>query len=241
MKSPGDKRDLSPGESSRPKAKTLVAQPLDLEHVQELRPEAVRPTAPQVVMGTSSVEVSSAPRAPLLEQLDSSEKLLISPDEFDDIWQTGVHARAALLEKIVKKEQQEAANDSHHSDIEKLAELRTGNFSVADPSVAGKTNEWERRDVEALDVVPAAELSSEQEAWKVGNFGRDSVVQDPLNPFDHEDVSSDSINAAVPVVHEPIHRVVHNRIVRVSPLRSWLARHFLRLARWFNPNLDERL
>ena len=59
-----------------------------------------------VVSGSSSVDLSNAPaprpRKPDLEA--EAEQLTISPDEFDDICQTGVRARAALGRKLDAQE-----------------------------------------------------------------------------------------------------------------------------------------
>lgn len=75
----------------------------------ELDPEGLRsapvlprrtdPLNPRVVSGVSSFEMKSPPRrrSPFRVETDMLRQLQISPADFDDIWQSGLHARADFL------------------------------------------------------------------------------------------------------------------------------------------------
>lgn len=173
-----------------------------------------------------ATETEERTPASMLDQLDTREKRKISPDEFDDVWQTGVHARAALVERIIKKEREDAAAgvEPHNSDVEKLTDLDTGDFSHAQPSVAEKAGEWERQEKLESKPAPTAETVASREDWRVAGFGPDTPVGTPATPFDESSVPTSAFSTA----DEPDYAR--------SSVRQWVAERLIRLARWFDPS-----
>ncbi|MEM6732739.1 MAG: hypothetical protein AAF658_14360 [Myxococcota bacterium] len=174
---------------------------------------------PAVVSGTSSVEMRTElrPSLPekkkkdLLAELDSTEQLTISPDEFDDIWQSGVHARAELLKGLEVRSGDEDAR------------VDTGSFQAVVPNADGETSDWEHREgadePTELALHPETRESILEEDWQVGSFPPSTADSDP--------------DLAGPT--EPARRAPDAVRGPFAGLRRALARFFRAIARWLEP------
>ncbi len=197
-----------------------------------------RRTDPSVVSGSSSVDLSQAlPARPalkpdLLADLDDGEQLTISPDEFDDIWQTGVRARAELLDGLMTREEREA---------EAERQLKNERFRLEEQQAEGDAQDWEHRN-EPQKVDPKRltdPTAGEDEDWRVDHLGRDTAKRRPLaqspNPFDSVgDVPVDDLAGPT----DPSRRTP-TEVIRpqgpLSQIRRALARFLRTLARWIEP------
>ncbi|MEO0812413.1 MAG: hypothetical protein AAFY60_06075 [Myxococcota bacterium] len=176
--------------------------------------------------GSSSVDLSNAPaprpRKPDLEA--EAEQLTISPDEFDDIWQTGVRARAALGLKL----------DAQEAEL-KSTEPQGETDPIEMPTAA---------DTETHDDVPDAKRPTQQissEDWKV--VSRETAESD-APPLDmHEDtapfgMSGNVVTDELAGPTQPSRRAPAEVIQRgglFGGFRRVLAGLFRAIAGWLDP------
>lgn len=196
-----------------------------------------RRTDPSVVSGTSSVDLSQAPpprpapKPDLLADLDDGEQITISPDEFDDIWQTGVRARAELLDGLMTKAEREA---------EAERELGNTRFELQEQPAEGEARDWEHREEpNRVDHKRATDPSAAEEDWRVDHLGRDTAKERPTadasTPFGiPDDVSG--VDLAGPT--SPSRRAA-TEVIRPQGmwhrLRRSLARLLRNVAGWLEP------